>query len=62
MIFDIESEVTMKRIGVMTHKHTQEFKDDSNVFERLYEYRQYMKKAFPNCDSFKLISAKERKG
>jgi len=61
MIFDIESRVTIEGIGNVTHKHMQEFNDNSNVFGRVYDYHQYMKKTFPNCN-FEMVSAKERKG
>ena len=56
--FKVFSEVIIPSIGKIKHEHTQEFSDDSNVFGRAYEYRQYMRKTFPNCD-FKLIEAKE---
>ena len=40
------------------HEHDQDFDDDSNVFGRVYDYRQYMKGTFPGCE-FRLLSAKE---
>ena len=54
MVFNITSEVIVKGIGKMHHRHTQEFADDSNVFGRVLEYHQYMHKTFPKCE-FKLI-------
>jgi len=58
MKFKVESVVFVKGIGRMKHSHTQEFTDDSNVFGRVLEYRQYMRKTFPNCE-FRLIKATE---
>lgn len=58
MTFAIVSKVAMYGM-TMRHEHTQEFPDDSNVFGRALEYRQYMRKQFPNATSFELISAKE---
>lgn len=58
MKFQIVSEVIVKGIGKIKHEHTQEFADDSNVFGRSLEYRQYMHKTFPECD-FELVSAKK---
>lgn len=58
MKFEVLSEVFVEGIGKTKHMHTQEFADDSNVFERVIEYHQYMYKTFPKCD-FRLIKAKE---
>ena len=58
MKFAIVSKVAMYGM-TFRHEHTQEFPDDSNVFGRAFEYRQYMRKQFPNATSFELISAKE---
>ena len=58
MKFKIKSEVIVEGIGKMTHEHVQKFPDDSNVFGRVYDYRQYMYKTFPKCE-YKLIEAKE---
>ena len=58
MKFKIRSEVVIEGIGKMKHEHTQEFSDDSNVFGRALEYRQYMYKTFPGCE-FRLIKTKE---
>ena len=58
MKFEIESSVSVTGLGNLMHYHTQEFSEDSNVFGRVLEYHEYMKKTFPNCD-FKMISAKE---
>ena len=60
MKFQITTEVYVPRLGKMNHTHVQEFDDDSNVFGRMYEYRQYIYKTFPNCD-FKLIKATKAK-
>lgn len=60
MKFRIRSEIHVPGIGWMGHTHEQEFDDDSNVFGRVYEYRQYIYKTFPGCD-YKLISAKQVK-
>ena len=58
MKFEIKTEVKIPSVGVTTHKHTQEFADDSNVFGRVIEYREYIRRLFPNCE-YKLISAKQ---
>ena len=58
MKFKMESEVYIDGIGKMTHTHTQEFADDSNVFGRVLDYHKYMYQTFPNCD-FRLIKATE---
>lgn len=58
MKFKVESEVYVDGIGKMSHTHTQEFTDDSNVFGRVLEYHQYMYKTFPKCES-RLIKATE---
>lgn len=60
MKFNIESEVIVPGVGKMKHRHTQEFADDSNVFGRVLEYRQYMYRTFPGCE-FRMIKAKEVK-
>ena len=56
MKFKILSEVIIPSIGKIKHEHTQEFSDDSNVFGRALEYRDYMRNKFPGCE-FKLIKA-----
>ena len=58
MKFKIESEVFVEGIGKIIDTHEQVFEDDSNVFGRALEYREYMYKAFPTC-KFRLIKAKE---
>ena len=58
MRFEIKSEVTIDGIGELKHTHEQEFSEDSNVFGRALEYRQYMRSAFPRCE-FRLIEAHE---
>ena len=58
MKLSIKSEVTIPGIGTCTHEHTQDFDDSSNVFGRVYDYRQYMKDTFPGC-KYRLLSAKE---
>lgn len=58
MRFKIKSKVHIDGIGTVVHNHEQEFEPDSNVFGRAYDYRQYMKRLFPECD-FELISAEE---
>lgn len=58
MKFKIFSEVIVEGIGKMKHEHIQEFSDNSNVFERVLKYREYMRKTFRRCE-FKLIEAKE---
>ena len=58
MKFEIASEVIVNGIGKMRHEHVQDFSEDSNVFGRAFEYREYMRKTFPGCE-FKLIKAKQ---
>ena len=58
MKFEITSEVTIKGIGKVKHKHEQEFSNDINVFGRALAYRNYMRKTFPNCE-FEMISTKQ---
>ena len=64
MVYRIESEVNIPTFGPCKYFHEQTFADNSNVFERVAEYLEYMKKAFPGS-TFKCISAirtdKERK-
>lgn len=57
MKFKIKSEIF---VGCFTMKHThiQEFADDSNVFDRVCEYRTYMHKTFPLYD-YRIVEAKE---
>ena len=57
MKFEVKSRVNIMGMK-STHEHVQEFRDDSNVFGRALEYRQYMRQTFPGCE-FELISAKE---
>lgn len=56
MKFKIISEVIINGVGRCKHEHVQEFSEDSNVFGRVLEYRQYMRNTFPRCE-FKLIKA-----
>ena len=58
MKFEIESRVYVEGIGTITHTHTQEFSEDSNVFGRVLEYHKYMEKHFGNRQ-FELVKAKE---
>ena len=60
MTFIVISKVCMYGM-TFRHTHEQEFTDDSNVFGRALEYRQHMRKQFPNADSFELISATLKK-
>lgn len=59
MVFEIVSEVNIPRVGKVKYTHTQTFDDDSNVFGRVSEYREYMKNKFPNC-WYRMITAKQR--
>ena len=56
MKFRIFSEVSIAGVGKVKHEHIQEFSDDSNVFGRVLEYREYMLRTFRGCE-FKLILA-----
>lgn len=57
MKFKIISRVTMFGMNV-EHEHIQQFDDNSNVFGRALEYRQYMRREFPNMN-FELVQATE---
>lgn len=61
MVFEIVSEVNVPHVGKVKYTHTQTFDDDSNVFSRISEYREYMKEKFPDCE-YRMITAKEKKG
>ena len=54
----IESVVVIDGIGECKHHHVQDFADDSNVFGRVFEYHEYMHRAFPDCD-FKAVKVTE---
>lgn len=56
----IISEVKIDGVGTVKDEYVHEFEDDSNVFGRVWEYRQRMYKTFPNCE-FKLVCAEEVK-
>ena len=64
MVYRIESEVNVPTFGSYKYFHEQTFDDNSNVFERIAEYHEHMKKVFPGS-AFKCIKAtrtdKERK-
>ena len=60
MTFKVKTEVKIPGIGWAKHEHTQTFQDGSNVFERVADFRQYIKGRFPGCE-YKLIEAKEIK-
>lgn len=51
------TEVTIKGLGKAIYEHDQEYADNSNVFERVYEYRQHIYKTFPNCQ-YRLLESK----
>lgn len=58
MKFKVKSKVIMYGMTIK-QEHEQEFSDDSNVFGRALEYRQYMRRTFPNATDFELIEAKQ---
>lgn len=60
MKFQIRSEVRVPGLGVVKHSHEQDFPADSNVFGRVLEYHEYMRRTFPGCE-FKLVDTKEVK-
>ena len=59
MKFKITSKVKILDMEIK-HEHIQEFKNNSNVFGRIYEYHQYMYKTFPKKE-FELLKAEEIK-
>ena len=58
MKFKIVSKVDL--LGGMKHEYIHEFPDDSNVFGRVLDYHEHMRKTFGNR-KFEMISAKEIK-
>lgn len=60
MKFKVTSTVTVPGIGNMGYTHEQHFDNDSNVFGRVLEYRQYMQRMFPGC-KFKMEKAERMK-
>ena len=60
MKYRMKSKVMIDGIGTVTHEHTQDFGNTSNVFGRVLEYHRYMQRMFPDC-KFELVSAKEVK-
>ena len=55
-LYKVISKVVVPSIGVITDEHTQEFRDDLNVFGRVLEYHKYMYSTFPSC-KFELLKA-----
>lgn len=57
MIFEITVKVNFRGVLKAKETYTQEFADSSNVFERVYEFRQRMRAIYPNA-TYEVIKAK----
>ena len=60
MTFRIECEVMIPTVGKSHYTTELEFDDDSNEFGRVLDFRNHMKKMFPECE-YRLIKAKQIK-